>query len=434
MIDVINEHLRTKVVEKNEEVLKKSGITLPDRGIYLEEINPEFRFSTKQRHYLGDISLQLETVIKKAKILHNNMISDGYSTVGLCSWEIDHTVEYYHLLDSFSKLLPKLDKLARKKVRNTNVNQAICDFYMTITYPLINAINDNTDTCQRNMFRDAYIKFVLSSLDENKKGKREAIEVYDIIDVFDIQQVINGSCKVFDYLSEKPSFLDDNERINMIDDIFVMREYLFKGWNYNKHRIDLDGFVMEIDLATSIPQLSIYPEYLNLTEYSCFDYIKIEPCTHTMSFGFNQFLFSNIQADFLLKKCHDYLLSIFMSFNIDFSQDKNDIAYKNVEPDYLFCISEELSELDVNNEDIKKNLRLLSKIKYSNFKKYMQNNYNCNFSNGKGSEIKIQLKNSPIYTIGHHKKDFMLSPLKVKFILKRLGISLNDFLEHSTLT
>lgn len=431
MTDVINEHLRTKVVEKNEEALKKSGMILSDRSIYLEKINPEFRFSIQQRHYLGDIALPLETVIKKAKTLHNNMISDGHSTIGLCSWEIEHTVEYYHLLDCFSKLLPKLDKLARKKVRSTNVNQAICDFYMIITYPLMKAINDNTNTCQLNMFRDAYIKFVLSSLDENKKGKRESVEVCDIIDVFDVQKVINGSCKVFDYLSEKPSFLDNNERSNMIDDIFIMREYLFKGWNYNKHRINLDGFIMEIDLAASIPQLSLYPEHLSLTEYRCFDYIKIESCTYTMSFGFNQFLFSNIQADFLLQKCHDYLLSIFMNFNVDFSNNK--IAYEKFEPDYLFCISEELSELDINSECVKKNIRLLSKIKYSNFKKYMQNNYNCNFSNGKGSEIKIQLKNSSIYSIGHHKKDFMLSPLKVKFILKRLGISLNDFLEHSTL-
>ena len=40
-----------------------------------------------------------------------------------------------------------------------------------------------------------------------------------------------------------------------------MREYLFKGWDSLKHQIKVKDFIVDIDLAASTPQFSLYPSW-----------------------------------------------------------------------------------------------------------------------------------------------------------------------------
>lgn len=115
MSDVISKHLRKKVVVKNEVELEKHGISLPDRSVVLSKFETEFRLSPQQRHYLGDISLIFESIIRKAEFVHNHMIDSGSLTIGTCSWEIDYTFEYYSLLRDINGLLPWIRKFSKRK-------------------------------------------------------------------------------------------------------------------------------------------------------------------------------------------------------------------------------------------------------------------------------------------------------------------------------
>ncbi|MGF1733688.1 hypothetical protein [Photobacterium kasasachensis] len=428
-MDVITKGQRKKVVKKSESAFNQYGIESP----YLEQHNRVklfdvfFKLTYTQRNYLGNIASEFECIFVDAEKVHNNLLKKGVKTIGSLGWEIEYEYSYHELIKRISRFLPKLEKFAVKKTRSSGINKAVSDFFVNIALKILDCEAYKRHPYIRNICRDLFICFAIKSIDFN--GDSEPIYVGDILDSFDIKPVLVHSKPLNEFLSSGESLLSDKERRRIIDDIYIIREYLFKGWDFSKHRVECDGYIVELDIAANTPQFAIYPKSSVSNDYQCHDFIKIEQCTYTASLGFNPYLFYNVKADKILSICHEYLLEIFLKTKLDFSSKSDDVE-NEVNPSSLYMltnclvidyISHEPSNVRCNNA------RLLSGVMYSKFKSLMENSFSCQFSKGKGSEVKIQMANSKIYTLGHHKKDFELSPVKVKNILRRIGIAVDQF-------
>jgi hypothetical protein len=126
------------------------------------------------------------------------------------------------------------------------------------------------------------------------------------------------------------------------------------------------------------------------------------------------------------------LLSLFARTRIGQRKESQKISeqYNYIPYEIESSIDElELEKLELCLREPQVTSRLFSSIKLSRFKPLMEEQFNCTFSSGKGSEVKIQRPGTRIMTLGCHKQDIDLLPYKIKQILKRIEVSVENFIE-----
>lgn len=141
----------------------------------------------------------------------------------------------------------------------------------------------------------------------------------------------------------------------------------------------------------------------------------------------------NSLGDFILREFHDKLLSLFA---IRKTKTKKDEPIECVY-EYMYEVADfttNYHQVLSKNEgieasyDSKARSDNIPSMMMSSFFTFMQKEFNCNVDNGKGSEMKIWRSGSKIYTLGRHKQDQKIPSLLVKKILKRLGITAEEWL------
>jgi hypothetical protein len=141
----------------------------------------------------------------------------------------------------------------------------------------------------------------------------------------------------------------------------------------------------------------------------------------------------NSLGDFILREFHDKLISLFA---IRKTKTKKDEPIECVY-EYMYEVADfttNYHQVLSKNEDIEASYDSKAKsnnipsMMMSSFFTFMQKEFNCNVDNGKGSEMKIWRSGSKIYTLGRHKQDQKIPSLLVKKILKRLGITAEEWL------
>lgn len=417
--DYVNEHTDRPIV---------TGSALP-----LDHMLP-YRLPVKTRTYLGreaDAFMQLLNHIFQT---HALLIQDGLTDPLQYRWHGQHYYEMQAIKDHFKTFLARFEKFANKKQRSIpSPIDAILQFDELFFNPLSEAFKF-TICIVHDVLRELYSYFVISQFGYPLPANLPQSALSD----FRLGEITGSTIPLSMRFAKEASpenTLTFDRRKALIDDIFEMRQYFFKGWNAAKHRFAHNDLIIQIELQSATPELMIIPDYdVPQSRYECIDSILLNDQTYTSSLAQSPYWFSGVFDDVLLQKAHDYLVNLFARTQIG----QRKVCQSKTKPEpYHYTPYEiepsddalELEKLDLCLPAPQDNSRLFSFIKLSKFRHVMENQFECTFSSGKGSEVKIQRPGTRIMTLGCHKQDIELSPYKIKQILKRVEVSVGDFIE-----
>lgn len=243
-------------------------------------------------------------------------------------------------------------------------------------------------------------------------------------------------------------FLSGTRKFDLLFDIAEMMPYFLKNWDASKHKLyESDPVRAYLDLSLSIPEIKIaFPS----TTDSFIRHLGLGlcwyPATGKCAWIYGEWLQDDLKDHLealFLPKIHEHLLDLFSKVNMKVKRRINAAAANEEKEDLPFIEhaihSHLLKELDnQNNElnepeevssenDVRSSNLVIPQLRYSRFKNFMADQFNCTFESGKGSEIKVQRQGSKIYTLGHHKKDPLMPTWIIKNILRRLEIENSEF-------
>lgn len=415
--DYVNEHTDRPVV---------TGNALP-----LEHMLP-YRLPVITRTYLGreaDAFTQLLNYIFQA---HALLVHDGLTDPLQYRWHGQHYYEMQAIKDHFQTFLTRFEKFADKKKRSSrSPYDAILHFYQHLFEPLTKAFSF-TICIIHDVLRELYSYYIIHQLGAPLPANLPPAIKNDLR----LEDITGSTIPLLIRFAKEASpenVLTFDRRKALIDDIFEMRQYFFKGWDAAKHRFTHNNLIIQIELQSATPELMIIPDYDSpQSRYECIDSILLNDQTYKSSLANSPYWFSGVFDDVLLKKTHDYLVELFARTRIGQRKARTPISESyNYTPYEIDSTDDavELEKLDLCLSDPQETTRLFSFIKLSKFTNVMANHFECTFSSGKGSEIKIQRPGTRIMTLGRHKQDIELSPYKIKQILKRVEVSVGDFIE-----
>lgn len=248
---------------------------------------------------------------------------------------------------------------------------------------------------------------------------------------YHIDDEISFNIPMATYLQSQVNELTTEEqRLNLIDDIMEMRSILFKHWDAEKHRIQLnDRFDCLIDINCAIPSVAIVSHTLTYTNRRTFDTISWDLFTGKAFYNSTFFYSYGLSTDYLLEKLHEYLYQIYVKCT--FKQEQPDLnnQYQYDPEQYLIYnqLKQQVEPLLENVTDIlivKLNSPRIPKVRQSRLFKWFENYLGCEVLSGKGSELKIfnPTQDGKIHIIGKHKKDPEVSSWRISLILKSIGI------------
>lgn len=248
---------------------------------------------------------------------------------------------------------------------------------------------------------------------------------------YNIQAEIDFNIPMRKFLQSKVSTIKTEEqRLDIIDDIMEMRSVLFKHWDAEKHRIQLDDkYDCLIDINCAIPSVAIVSHSLAYTNRRTFDTISWDLFTGKAFYNSTFFYSYGLSADYLLEQLHEYLYQIYVKCT--FKQEQPDLnnQYQYDPEQYLIYnqLKQQVEPLLENVTDIlivKLNSPRIPKVRQSRLFKWFENYLGCEVLSGKGSELKIfnPTQDGKIHIIGKHKKDPEVSSWRISLILKSIGI------------
>lgn len=406
------------------------------KALPLDPILP-FCLPVQTRMYLGKIAYSFEKLFEKIFKAHNCLIENGITSALEYRWHIKHFYETYEVQEHFKLFKSEFEKFAYKKKRSkSSAPELMKEFDAKLFEPISKSFNF-TLCATHDIIREMYANFCIIQFG---LPLPQSIPTFMEKD-FNLLDIAESSLPLLDILDDKKSIhstLSSSVRQNLIDDIFELRQYFFKGWDATKHRFYHKNVIVQIELKSFTPELMILPSNNTpKTNYIDIDSVLLNDQTYVSTLANAPYWFyGEVFDDEILLKAHEYLVALFAKTKIGQVKQKHANFNNSVEDSYFIELTESQKELHTLEEKLKSasnttdNIKLFSTIKLSKFENLMLNHFGCSFSYGKGSEIKIQREGSRIMTIGRHKKDIELSPYKVKQILKRIDISVDEFVQR----
>jgi hypothetical protein len=241
--------------------------------------------------------------------------------------------------------------------------------------------------------------------------------------------------KVFDSLH---SSIKDNKIVDvlsyedMLFDVYELLPLYVKSWSPDKQKVELDNEAsLVFHLSDGIPTFVLAPtgqtadktvsQAFRFTwtitgEFICF--AKLDCETNTLQ----------EIGNWALSLLHEKLVRLFTLRKpekkpIPPKHDFYDLA------DFTRSYHDALDQNQVDDDTAAvKSHNLVPAMRMTPFFTLMEEKFGCSIASGKGSELKIWREDSRIYTIGRHKKEPKMHSFLIRKILKRLGISENDWL------
>ena len=390
-----------------------------------------YRLPIVTRNYLGREADAFMQLLNNIFQTHALLIHDGLTDPLQYRWHGQHYFEMQAIKGHFKTFLVRFEKFANKKKQSgQSFPRVMLNFDKQFFEPLSEAFKF-TICIIHDVLRELYSYFLLHQLEYSLPANFPPPQLSD----FRLEEITSTTIPLWLMFAEEESpetILTFDRRKAIIDDIFEMRQYFFKGWDAAKHRFAHNNLIIQIELQSATPELMILPcDYSQQLRYECIETIILEDQTYTSTLSNSPYCFSGVFDDVLLKKTHDYLVELFARTRIGQRKARSPISEPYNYTPYEIELTDdivELEKLDLCLSTQQDTGRLFSLIKLSKFRSVMESQFECTFSSGKGSEIKIQRLGSRIMTLGCHKQDIDLSPYKIKQILKRLEMSIGDFI------
>ncbi|WP_028763590.1 hypothetical protein [Shewanella colwelliana] len=229
------------------------------------------------------------------------------------------------------------------------------------------------------------------------------------------------------------------ERDSILFDIYELIPLYIKSWDSNKNKILInDELAIFLFMEYGFPSFAIGKPADKAESFS----------TTTFRFGWsvtNDFWCYakqdcklkelEVLGDFVLNEFHQKLLALYSIRQNE--RTKSTVVYdadSEIElADFTYEYHKSLGESALGNAlespvITKPAARPVPSVTMSYFFNFMKKAFECQVENGKGSEMKIWRKGTKIYTLGRHKQDQQIPSFLIKKILKRLGISQNEWL------
>ncbi|MCW8332031.1 hypothetical protein MD588_24880 [Photobacterium sp. SDRW27] len=433
----MNDKVTKRLIYKADNEFRDYVSEHSDRPIVTGEALPlddrlPFRLPVGTRTYLGREAEAVTQLFERIFEAHSLLIADGLTDPFQYKWHGQHYYEMQAIKDHFKTFMVSFEKFAYKKKRaHQSAPEAMLHFEKYFFEPIHSAFKF-TICIIHDVIREMYAYFAIAQFGNPLPKNFPPL----ILNEFNIKEIIDVSIPLYIMLAKEISpetTLDMDSRKALIDDIYEIRQYLFKGWDATKHRLVHNKMIIQIELQSPTPELMIIPEHdVPQSRYKCIDSILLNDQTYTSTLANSPYWFNGVFDDVLLKKAHIYLVNLFLRTRIGQHKEYQDISEPYNYTPYEIETSDDESELEKLEFCLREpqtSYRLFSSIKLSRFRKLMEKQFSCSFSSGKGSEIKIQRPGTRIMTLGCHKQDVDLSPYKIKQILKRIDVNVEEFIE-----
>ncbi|MGI2110657.1 hypothetical protein ACRN9C_14800 [Shewanella frigidimarina] len=226
-----------------------------------------------------------------------------------------------------------------------------------------------------------------------------------------------------------------DSRANMIFDIYELIPLYIRSWDSNKNKIVInDKLAIFLFMEFGFPSFAIGKPEDNADIHTTSTYRFAWSVTHDfwcLAKPDCKLKELDILGDFVLNEFHNKLLALYSVRQTEsiksadnYEDDLADFTYR------YHKILDESASYTVNESFVIPTTinRHVPSVTMSYFFNFMKKAFDCQVESGKGSEMKIWRKGTKIFTLGRHKQDQQIPSFLIKKILKRLGISQNEWL------
>jgi hypothetical protein len=272
---------------------------------------------------------------------------------------------------------------------------------------------------------------------------KEIILLYNVSQYFYTEAIVDSFVK--DLSIEHINDYEDRER--KIFDIYELIPLYIKSWDPTAIVCpEVGDFTVSLMFDTGAPCFVIHVKDITKDELTTAVLKFIwTPGGQVISSSKRDLKSQNLEilSDYFLNLLHDELLEVYMLRSEEKSCDSIEESFENAEIDdiefintYHVIIKELQDDFDVEehqqsyDDRYSKAKHHIPSLRLTRFTGFMKNNFKCSVEQGKGSEIKIWRKGTKIYTIGKHKNNDMIPSFLIIKIIKRLGITKNEWLRE----
>lgn len=430
----------------------------------IEKYNREVKFPYETTDALGDDYSKFLNYYIQGVEIHNNYIAGKMLPVDF--FEITQVKE---LSDFQSELYIEYSNIAKQlayKKRRESLLKAFQYLSKNVLLPLdsITFSDENYDLnlvfehaidliaqcfiCEIFKHRsitnlqDETIRSLCESITEYESLK-QVILLYNVSHYFYTEVIVDSF--VNDLSIENVNNFEDRE--SKIFDIYELIPLYIKSWDPTAITLpEVGAFTASLMFDTGAPCFVIHGKDINKSELTTavFKFIW----THggqVISLSKLDLKSQNLQilSDYFLNILHEELLEVYMLRSEEKYYDLTKENFENEEIDdvdfintYHIIIRELQDDIDIEEhqhlDDFKysNSKRHIPSLRLTRFTGFMKKNFQCFVEQGKGSEIKIWRKESKIYTIGKHKKNALIPSFLIIKIIKRFGITKNEWLRE----
>jgi hypothetical protein len=244
-----------------------------------------------------------------------------------------------------------------------------------------------------------------------------------------------------------------HELTSIASDILEMRPFLIHNFNPSKTLIGFDNdFTLAWDWSTQFGIANIIGaeserEALGVLASKESDHLvkvdyggrMLDPRRpwSTGEFGYHEPGFGLAESLYVLRLFHEKLWNFYNKIDL--------VAIRKVakEPASVEDLPEEIAEqvFALSCQDITAKLapaqpdsfnnrphRRLAQLRFKTLISHLRKSFACDYSDGKGSEVKVFRNGTKLFTLGHHGQNPEVSALTIRRLLRRLEISEGDWL------